>query len=311
MKLKWIGVCSVCALIAGCSGGPKKTASTSGEPKGTTVPTRPDTGPGEPAPKDSIDPKGVKPPIPEMPKPDPERFVIPKTGEGGWKTAAVDGKTLAKNIGNALASLQGIEGESVATIKTPTGNGQVIGKVKVQNDKSFSIQYLVVDKMPAIKEVRSNGRLKSTSTPQGAFTSKGPITAKAPEAKLTNTQLAENWPRKFPQLVFLGLTDGKDPWTPLIDELLSGRAGFKTEIAERTLNYQGKKWSNYRLTAKRTAAAAKKYGPCEMEMVFDGKRYLPVTIRVNFKDPKEGEYQILWQTGWNFQKKFEPAEFAL
>lgn len=312
MRLKWATLFVVGAtLLSGCSGGAKKSASNSGGGTTAPLPSRPDVGPGNPLNGDSADPRGPKPPIPEMPKPDPERFVIPKTGANGWKTAAVDGKELASKIGAALASLQGTEGETVATIKTPTGNGQVIGKVKVQDSKSFSIQYLIVDEMPALKEIRSNGKLKATSTDQGAFPKKGPVTAQTPESRLTSSQLASDWPRKFPQLVFLGLTDKKDPWKPLIDELLSGRSGFKTEIAERTMEYKGRKVSNYRLTAKRTEAAAKQYGPCEMEMVFDGKRFLPVTIRVNFEDPAEGKYQVLWQTGWNFLKKFKPEEFAL
>lgn len=312
MRLKWATFFVVgSVLLSGCSGGAKKTASKSGEGTTAPLPSRPDTGPGDPLNAESADPKGPKPPIPEMPKPDPTRFVIPKTGDNGWKSASVDGKQLADKIGKALATLQGTEGETVATIKTPTGNGQVIGKVKVQDSKSFSVQYLIVDEMPALKEVRSNGKLKATSTDQGSFPNKGPISVKAPESRLNSAQLANDWPRKFPQLVFLGLTDGKDPWKPLLDELLSGRSGFKTEIAERTMDYKGRKISNFRLTAKRTEAAAKELGPCEMEMVFDGKRFLPVTIRVNFEDPAEGKYQILWQTGWNFLKRFKPEEFAL
>lgn len=298
-------------LIAGCSGGPKSTASATGETKGPTLPSRADSSPVAPANPNLADPGGPKNPIPEMPKPDPEKFVIPETGSGGWKSASVDGMALAKKVGSALASLKSTEGETVATIKTPVGNGQVRGKVKVQSPQAYSIQYLVVDEMPALKEARSNGKLRAISTDQGAFNNKKPAGTPLKSSVLSSRQLASNWHRDFPHLLFLGLTDKRDPWQPLLEELLSGRSGFETEVAERTLDFRGKKVSNFRVTAKRTAEMAKKLGPCEMEMVFDGQRFLPVTIRVNFEDPKDGKYQIVWQTGWNFQKSFKPEEFAL
>ena len=34
-------------------------------------------------------------------------------------------------------------------------------------------------------------------------------------------------------------------------------------------------------------------------------------FRVNTTVPKEGNYMILWQGGWSFNKKFDPKEFKL
>lgn len=297
--------------MTGCSGGGPKTATRTGEEAAKPNPSRPDVGPGasgDTAPKagDAAEAK-----VPALPKPNPEAFSIPAKGNGGWVSTRVDARDLAKNISKALSSLKGIEGETVTTLTTPGGHGQVRGKLKIQNERAYSIQFPVVQMMPAMKEARSNGKVKAVSTDQGVFPRKSRIDASLLAGNVRSGKLAENWARYFPQLVFSSLTDGKDVWQPLFAELADGHSGFKAEISQRTLDFRERKVSNFRLTAKRNPEAAKRFGPCEMEMVFDGERFLPVTIRMNFKDPKEGEYKVLWQTAWNFDRKFDPKDFAL
>ena len=300
-----------------CSASPKKTIETSPvatkttPETGVTPPVASKTEPSKAPPMidpktGKVDPKSLAPKGPAR-----KLYEIAPTGTQKWTASKLSGKELASKIGSAMRSLRATYGKTISTIKTPTGTGQVTSEIKIQDDKVYSIQYIVVGIMPETGEVRADGKRRAFTGPNGAFKDRLPITVPSPEAKLSVSQISSSWPKKFPRLAFLGLTDAKDPWVPVISDLVSGKSGFKTEVSERISDFRGKKLRNYRIVAKRSPAAAKTLGPCEIEMVFDGVRYLPVTMRVNTKFPKEGEFKIQWQSGWNFDQKFKPEDFKI
>jgi len=313
----WSGVVVLSVGGFACSAPPKNTTETGPVPTNAA----PATGPTPPAASNAEPPK-VSPTVdPKTGKVDPKAlaakppsrklYEIPPTGTQNWTASKLSGKELASKIGSAMSSLRATYGKTISTIKTPIGTGQVTSEIKIQDNKTYSIQFPVVGTMPETGEIRSDGKRRAFTGPNGAFKDRFPINVPSPEAKLGTSQISSSWPKRFPRLAFLGLTDAKDPWLPVISDLVSGKSGFKTEVSERISDFRGRKLRNYRIVAKRTAAAAKTLGPCEIEMVFDGVRYLPVTMRVNTKFPKEGEFKIQWQSGWNFNQKFKPEDFKI
>lgn len=318
----WGWALALLLLAAGCSKPPAKTGSATPETKDGANPplansadpgtTNPDPGTASPnAPTTPPTPPKAGGTPPTLPTLNTKRFDIPKTGEGNWKTGGIAGTDLAARIGKAIQTMKGVEGKSRTVLKTPAGNGMVQSDVKIQDGKTYVIQFPVIKDLPEAGEIRANGRVRASRNGEGKLGPQKPVATKAPEAALPPAKIAANWPKEFPRLAFLGLTDGKDAWKPLLEQLTSGKAGFNTEISKRTMEYKKRQITSYRVVARRTPAAEKKLGPCEMEMVFDGMRYLPVTIRVNMTDPKGHEWKVLWQAGWNFQKTFKPAEFAM
>lgn len=305
------------SALAGC-GGPAKKDSDDSVPLPGTSSSKSGTPPLAPNSETSntpppVDPKTgkVNPGAVKPLEPNRKLYDIPPTGTQLWTPSKMPAKELASKIGAAMKNLKATYGKTISTIKTPTGTGQVTSEVKIQDNKHYSIQYMVIGVMPETGEVRADGTRRAVTGPKGAFLERKPIFVPTPEASLSPSQISKSWPKKFPRLVFLGVTDGRDPWGPVIADLAAGKNGFKTEISERTMNHQGKQFRSVRLVAKRTATAAKTLGPCEIEMVFDGVRYLPVTMRVTTKLPKEGEYRVQWQSGWNFNQKFKPEDFKL
>lgn len=315
MRVRFGLVAAAALAVAGCSkSGPPKEVDLK-SPAGGPVANN-SLGPkaGDPAPGKE---PGKAPAIPTVPEPSPEAFKIPESTpapaatEGKWVAVDESPSVLAERISKAFREMKDTFGESRYTIKTPTENGQVKNAIKVQDYKTYSIQTLQMSAMPNIVELRADGSKKSRTSENGSFASPKPLGSPGADAVLSPKQLVERWPREFPRLAFAGLTEGKEVWKPFFQELFSGRSGFKGEISRRTMEFRGKKVTNYRVVAKRTPEAAKKLGRCEMEMVFDGQRYLPVTIRVNLVERNGGAWNILWQTGWNFGQKFEPKDFAL
>lgn len=304
-------------LLAGCSSSKDKNASSaSGSPATGPVasgsgaepkPLEPETGKVDPEKRDL----GKKPPINVPPPPDPIIFEVPKTGKGGWTITTVNGKDLAQRVGKAMATLKGTTARTLTTLTTPYGNGQIQTDIKIQDGETYSIQFPVLNKMPEQAETLADGTNKAYRNTSGRIDTKKPVHAKGPDAEIPPSQIARVWPREFPRLAYRGIVEGKDVWVPLINELNSPRSGFKTEISERTMDYKGQATRSYRLIATRTPAASKKLGPCEVEMVFDGRHYLPVTIRVNETVPKEGEFKIYWITHWLFKREFPNEDFKL
>jgi hypothetical protein len=301
-------------LLAGC-GRPSDSVRQPEKKGGSEPVARNEMG----ASKDSGEPSGTSegkteaepPKLPEPLKPDTKAFAVTPTGSGNWKKSAIAPSALAARVDKAFREMSKTEAEAVATIMTPTENGQVRNAIKVQDYKTFSIQTLRLEKEPGIFEIRADGSKKSFTGRNGTFEPAKPIGSQSPETKLTGRQMVEQWPRAFPRLAFLSLTEGKDSWGPYLKELASGRSGFTAEISERTIPFRGQMWTNYRVIAKRTKEAAKKLGPCEVEIVLDGRRNLPVTIRSNFTDPNGGSWKVLWQTGWNFDQSFDAKDFRL
>jgi hypothetical protein len=268
--------------------------------------------------KGKNDPKNPPGKVPLVADLEPKFSEVPKTGTRDWKPSTLSASALADRVGTALKSLRNTSATTVATIKTSVpgeqsagGIGRVTSAVKVRDDKVYSIEFPVIAVMPETGVMKADGSKRGFSGPNGGgISSKTPIATPAPEASWNQAALLKNWPTAFPKLAFMGLTDGKDPWAPVIRGLHSGNDGFKTTVSERVIRFRGKDVRNYRIVAERTPAAAKALGPCQIEMVFDGARYLPVTIRVNALQPKKAEFHILWQASWNFRQTFQPKDFA-
>lgn len=204
--------------------------------------------------------------------------------------------------------MRGVAGEAVSYVKTPEGNANARSVYKIQDPKRFRVDFLAVKELPSTAMLLANGTTKREIT-LGEPVKSLAVGARSPVAQLPPSKMLERWPREFSRLMFLNLTDGADAWTPVLSALSRGEEGFRTSVEERTVPFRGKQVKSVRVRAVRNAEAAKRLGACEMEMVFDAERYLPVTVRVISSDTKGKPWQLQWSAGWNFNQKFHPEEF--
>jgi hypothetical protein len=136
-------------------------------------------------------------------------------------------------------------------------------------------------------------------------------TYRLPAAKLKGDTLVGLFEIDFSRLAFQGLTEGVDAWRDIIGGWSKGANGYKATIEQRTMKYQGRDVLSYRIHAQRTAAAAKKYGASAVEVVIDGRRFLPVTIRVVRTDTKGKSWLAQWQAAYRFNQTIRPDEMQL
>lgn len=312
--LLWTSVAGCSLLLAcGCSGGDRKepakeeaTASTSGEPK--TWPAVPPGKGNKPDPA-KPDPKG---PAPFKPGPAPPmgKVSIPETDTKGWKASGMAPKDLAQKVNGAIAGLTDTLCTARVFMKTPAGQARAGAIHKIQDSQHFRLDYFSPKGLPdnARGFILADGVRKRQIT-LGSDPKIVPIDKPLPDSGIKPAEVLQRWPQDFSRMMMLSLTDKVDPWSPLIQSLAKGEGGFKTTIEQRSLQYKGRTVNSYRVFAKRSDAMAKKLGACELEMVIDARRFLPVTIRVKSQDKSGRDWDQQWSAAWDFRKKFVKKDF--
>lgn len=284
--------------------------------KNTVSPPEPPPGEGPlPAP---VEPKATLPPndetIRESAKSaaekmaDPEAVPDPKpvapAGAGGWRPAKMSLKDFGAKLGGRIAQVKGVEGKALVRIKTPEGEGNMELKYAFATPTKYRFEYVEPSLIPSRAIVISNG-VQKVEFKHKKFGQPVPIAS-----PLGSGSAAPNeWIRSFSRLMFVRLTDNRDSLGELV-KLLTADKGMTVNVEERTLERNGKKVHNYRIRVERTPAAAAKAGPMRFEIVVDGARWMPVTVRTESgSDKKLWKYE--WSCGWNFGKTFPEENFII
>lgn len=309
LAIALFAVALVAAFGMGCG---KSDTSPAGSPTGAHPPVASNSGPGS-TPNSSagmtpnsgsgsalnppVPPKSV---IPDPPKPD-------QPGQKNWSATQVKALDVAKKTAAAIAGMRNTYGESVTHMTTPEGNATVMLYYKIQDAKNFRVDFVIPKSIPARGAVLADGRGKRALGEKKMGPSM-PLSFASEESKLSDAQVVRRWPLEFSRLMFTGFTDSKDSFVRMIRALARGEGGFKLTFEERTMPLRGSTVRNYRFYAVRSREAMKKYGPCEFEVVVDGTRFLPVTVRVDSKDASGKPWKQQWSGGWRFNQKFKPGE---
>jgi hypothetical protein len=242
-----------------------------------------------------------------------KEFKVPPKGQQGWKATKMTAAELGKRVDAAMKSLKNTGHRSLTLYTDASGKkGYFNGESRIQDPKTYSVQYLVLDaKPPYPGEVRADGKRMAAQGPSGWLAPR-PFPAK-PVTAYPPAQVVATWPATFPRVMFSNLFLGSNLWTALTTGLAQGAGGYKTVVEERKMTKNGKSFLSYRILASRPAPAAEKYGASELELVIDGKRFLPVTIRSNYVPPKaKGLTKIQWTGEWSAPNlKFAKKDFML
>jgi hypothetical protein len=232
-------------------------------------------------------------------------------GTFGWKKSALDAGVLAKRVDSATKGLKNSFHEAMLRYESATGGfGTAICDVKIQSKFVYKIQFPSFDtKTPMSGEIRADG-VRYAVFAGNQWTQPALLTAKKPEFP---GKIAPAWPLAFPRMIYTPFLYDADLWSRLVKELRTPANGYSVRVEERsTLGPDKKPVKMYRLWVERTPAAAKKYGKLTFEMVFDGTRYVPVTIRTQVqKATDKYPVRLQWLALWRAGMKWPPSEFQL
>jgi hypothetical protein len=245
----------------------------------------------------------------EKAKNTPKRTIaIPDATTEGWHKSPLSAQQIASKVAAATSGMHNTSGHNFVLVETPEGHGEYEGTLSVQDQKRFKIDYVAVQRMPQKSVVVANGTKKMVKVGD-KWIPPVSIGKPLPVASTSTQGMMQTWDADFSRLIYQGLTDRADPWVPLVSQWSKGADGYKLATEERIIQSNGKKVVDYRLKAVRSPQAAKKLGESSYEIVIDGKRFLPVTIREVRKDPKGQQWKVQWMGGYSFNKSFAQSEF--
>lgn len=206
------------------------------------------------------------------------------------RTASLTG--LGQKVDQAIQKLPAAMVNGRITFST--GEGELMGKVdiKVKDSSTFKVQY----NMPRLKAEAGTVVGDGQRFAEKEGTEWRLKTKKGGAASLSELQ---NWPLEFTEMMFFPLTDAKKVWGPLFDSWQ--KKGAKVE--ERPQEFNGKKKMLYRvlLTEKDS----------QLEVILDGDRMLPLTVRSDVPRKGGGRDRMMWTGQWAFGGSHKAADFLI
>lgn len=233
-------------------------------------------------------------------------FNVPKIASvtpKGWSHSSVDAVELGAKVDAAMRSLKGAYSEATMMIELPEGKGQVTTKNSFDNSDRFYVEYVLPNAKFEPQRVVADG--KQLVRQEGGKWQEPVSISSVKSGPADRANLVAEFPFKFPGMVLDGVCKRRDVWGPLIQAWASGEGGYKTTIEQRDVGPKGSQRKIYRVYAESEADGRK------IEAIFDGNRYVPVTIRVEDTSQEGKPIAIQWQAMWSFNKPLDPKKFLL
>jgi hypothetical protein len=235
----------------------------------------------------------------------------PKTGD--WHATSLSALNLAKSMDNAFYHLEG--GINVAQVNyiLPSGKGACECGGKFPNDNKFSVKYPVIEgdpPHPQVIEVRGrDGEVVHFHPGLGeGRQAYSPVTPFTPGGSLDGPDVLAKWPLQMPSLAMSHFVTGKDVFVPLISAITAANSGYTTTTEERTVKVGDLMVKDYRILASRKASPANHNEASLIELVVDGRKFVPVTMINHLtpagKQPSVVEWGGKWKGGM-----FNPKDF--
>lgn len=249
--------------------------------------------------------------VPQKLPPSVDRVTPP--GQAGWKPSKMTLATLADRLAKATSELKNTKAQLHIDVTTPEGRAMFATPsvlLSVMNRTYYRVDFVAIQRVPFSCSMANDGKTRHVRMDKNVkrMPASTPLAA---AQNVTGDKLVRLFDVDFPRLMFQGLTEGKDAWKPILTGWSKGVDGYKAIVEERTVVYQGNKFFNYRIRADRSAAAAKKLGTSTFEIIIDGNRFLPVTVRNVRKDENGKSWSAIWAAMYRFNERITAKDVMI
>ncbi|MFN3730146.1 MAG: hypothetical protein ACK4XJ_10575 [Fimbriimonadaceae bacterium] len=329
---RWLIVAALIALAGlGCQSGPKAendgvapvVTNATGSAGSDASPSAPGTNPDTPVagPEGSEEkPKPRSTPVDDAiargefkddsgrPIESVKPFEVPEPGTQGWKTSGLSAAELGKRLDQAVAELADSEVRGVLTLRDFGGqSGQAALRQELHRDAIYRMEFVDMRKGFDKYIVVSDGKRQARAV-NGDWGA--PVAAPKPNSKKAEpAAIVRAWEREFPRLVFEARHSGSGSLAALGEGLDKGLDGFTRVVEERTITYNNIPKKFYRIIASKKGKSANE--STVYEIVVDGSRFLPVTLKANTTNAEGKAYRAQYQIGYEFGKQQSVSEFNL
>lgn len=228
-----------------------------------------------------------------------------------WRKSSLTIGQLAQKVAAATKNPRGVWGQYQMLAQTSEGRGVYTGEMKFASPTMFKVNWVRIEADPRNGILVADG-FKRQSLFDGTLFPVQAITTPFKGYSTDPNQLVARFSNEFSRFLFQGAVDGKDPWVPLMTAWGKGAGGYQRPVVEeRTLTISQRVFKSYRVKMTRSPVAAKKLGKSTLEVVFDGFKFLPVTVRETRVDTKGKEWLIQWAAKYAFNQKFQAQDFKM
>ncbi|MBS1707393.1 MAG: hypothetical protein JSS65_01585 [Armatimonadetes bacterium] len=260
----------------------------------------------------SNNPEPAKAPSPDVPAPltkndrppeakvDPRDFVVKSGPEQGYGTSTMAPKSLGAKTDEGIAALHEANGVARVLFDGPRGKLNGESYIKVQDAKTFMVEYLLVQTDAAVNKIIADGHRKRVYENR-KWEDPAPASGSGP----MKPQEIDAWIARSAAEMFAGLRSGEPVW----DRLLSGLnndPGRTTIVEQQMTTVKSIKRPIYRVVSRKKDSKTD-----VLEIVIDGKRWLPLTVKANYIDTNGAEVHTFWTARWAFGAKFEDKDFLI
>lgn len=281
----------LCAIaLAGCQGDKKLTLDPEApRPKNPASSGSPAEPTGESAP--AAEPKSVT---------NPEVFKVKPGKEIGYAPSKINLQDLGKKTDDGIHNLKNGKGVVVMQFEGPKGklNGNI--DIKVRDSSTYMVEYLLPKTEVTPNRLVADGKKKMVYEDR-KWVSATPRDTSKP---MTTAELDE-FISRYPAEVMSGLVDGAPVWSRLLTALESDQ-GRATTVEEQKITVNKIERPIYRIVSRRKGAQDE-----ELEIVIDGHRWLPLTVKASFHDENKAPVRIFWTANWLFGGTFPDSDFTI
>lgn len=190
----------------------------------------------------------------------------------------------------------------LAQIEMDDGGAKTTARpmILLKDSKTFALEY-VTPEAPQVmgRYVSNEGKAKMLREEKYRDPNVVPV-------KKWDRRSLDAWLDDISLRMFDTYTTSQGSWSGVLKALSNPANGYKVTTEEKTASINNKSRHMYRIVAKSTS------GPqSEVEIVIDGERYVPVTVR-RIRTKADGtKLNIFWTGNWQFGGKFAPKSFQV
>ncbi len=226
-------------------------------------------------------------------------FAIEDSDKDGWKPNRLSPAEIGSKVDEAIRNLVKVSGETILYVDkggSEGGHGALRSYVRVRDRNAYNIEYVSPNDPATVNQLIADGQ-RAMRYQAGKWS---PVIQNHRRAGVAE------WIENFPRETFGSLVENRAVWTSVLSALSKGEGGFHTKSQERMVLRGGNHVPYWRVVAHRNGPS-----PADIEAIFEAKRALPVTIRVNTKNAKGEETKLQWQAGFNFHKPLDDKYFQV
>lgn len=306
MRRSLIILVAAALVAAGCqpqakNASPPPTGQGEVQANAGTAPTyAPDADPAGAAPDDKMPKAEITFPA--------QTFKIDPPGAGDWKPAPAEASraaALGDAVDKALASVSGAFVEADTNFEMPDV-GKLTGKaqIRIENPSTYMVQYYTVEDQSARRKVVADGNRRAELGGDGW--KQLPDPKAPPKPKEVTEADVKAFGEGFLQTMHSRFLTGENVWGPMMRAWEEGKGGYTVRVETKTVKLNGK---DRRI--QRVVAETKQGTPTQIEILIDGQRNLPLTVRSVETLPGGKQNRIMWTGRWAFGGKHEKSSFAL